>query len=132
MKHIFENVSNEFPTSKNNYFKLHDIEKDIWRFSQNNEATSFHIRGTPETLFENMNLSLIDAFSCRFADINEQLLDGDGFTALMSQSNRENIELNDYLIRCAKDLKFINAALSSSFAKVNKERIKQYIKDGDL
>jgi hypothetical protein len=132
MKDIFEDDSYKFPTLDNKCYKLHDFEKDIWRFFQNNEATSFHIRGNPKTLFENMNLSLIDLFSCGFAGINEQILDGDGFIALMSNSALENIELHDSLIRCAKELKFINAALTSCSAKISKEKIKQYIKDGDL
>jgi hypothetical protein len=132
MKHKFEDDSYQFPTNKDNYYQLHDVEKNISRFYQNNEATSFHIRGVPETLFENMNLRLVDAFSCGFAAINEQILDGDGLLALMSDSALENKEFHDSLIRCAKELKFINAALSSCSAKISKEKIKQYIKNGDL
>ena len=132
MKHIFEDGSYQFHTSKNNYFELHDIDKTIWRFYRNNEATSFHIRGNPNTIFKNINLVLIDLFSCGFADINEQLLNGDGFIALISDSVEQNIEFHESLIRCAKELKFINAVLSSSSAKISKETIKQYIKDGDL
>lgn len=121
-----------FNTSESNYFYLSNMDRYFWRFYQDNEATSFYIIGNPHIEFRNIDISLIDRFSCGFADLGLKLLNADGLKRLMSTSVHQHYEFHESMKRCAKELKNINKTLSYSSATVSEEKMTQLIKDNEI
>jgi len=132
MKHIFEDDSYQFHTSKNNYFELHDIDRTIWRFYRNNKATSFHLRGNPSNEFKYINLSTLDDFAYLISELDIAVLDSNGILSIMRLPIEEYKALQQSLVSCAKEFKSIKTILSSHGATVSQEKIIQWIKAGDL
>ena len=131
MKHIFEDDSYQFHTSKNNYFELHDIDRTIWRFYQNNKATSFHVRGTPCEVFKYTNLKALDHFSCCLVSLEIKLLCADGLLILISNIAND-IKLHDNLTHLSREFSDFRKVLDHYSATVSEEKIQQYIKANEL
>jgi hypothetical protein len=131
MKHIFEDDSDQFHTSKDNYFELHDIDRTIWRFYQNNEKTSFHIRGNPYEVFIYENIRILDHLSCCLAALEKKLLDADGLFSLISDECYA-LDVQIGLTNLSRSYAPFIALLDKYSATISEEKIHQYIKANEL
>lgn len=131
MKHIIESDPYIFHTSKSNYFELHDYERSIWGFYQNNKKTAFHVQGTPEDEFSAVNLVILDAFSCCLASLKIQLLDACNFRCMVLDISKD-IQFQNNLSNLSKQYSLFIDVLNSYSAQVSDEKIRQYIKENEL
>jgi hypothetical protein len=131
MRHVFEDDTYQFDTSKDNYFELHDIDRTIWRFYQNNEATSFHVKGTPSDVFKYTNLKILDHLSCCLVSLEIKLLCADGLVMLISDITN-NIKFKNNLTRLSHEFSDFRKVLDHYSASVSVEKIQQYIKANEL
>jgi hypothetical protein len=131
MKHKFEDDSYQFHTSKKNYFQLHDIDRNISRFYQNNEATSFHVKGTPSDVFKYTNLKTLDHLSCCLVNLEINLFDADGLLMLISDITND-IKFQNNLAQLSSDFSDFRKVLDHYSASVSEETIRQYIKANEL
>jgi len=127
MKHIFQDDSYQFNTSKNNYFELDDVDRNIWKFYQNNESTSFHVIGTPIEVFSNIDLNLLNCFSCFLVDIEIKILYAEGLRTLVCRETN-SLHIKSGLYELATIYPLFKGMLDSCSAIVNEDEITKLIK----